>query len=394
VIEPSSPPRVAVVEPWLADSHAAFAEGLVRSMGLECAVVGLPAGSWQWRMRLASTRLAATLDALDPAPDVLLATDYVNLPALVAASRVAARTPILLYFHENQLTYPRRRGASGDPEFGAINVLSCLAATRCAFSSRHQREAFLDAALALLSHDDGADAAAAVAAIEERSDVLPPGFDPTSFDAARARRPGRRGRPLRIVWPHRFDHDKNPDDLFRTLAELVAEGLAFELAALGAPSIELPPAMDNGRAALGDRIVAWGHLEGDAYAEALATSDVVVSTAYQETHGLAVVEAIRAGCAPLLPRRLSYPEILGAHGDGRLYENRAHLKRMLRKMMRNPEAVRAATGGLWREMERFTWAAVGPRFRELLIRAAAERGADGGSPIRLRGAPDIVDVEP
>jgi len=282
--------------------------------------------------------------------------------------RVAARVPVALYFHENQLTYPRRRGrARGDPEFGGINVLSCLAATRCAFCSHHQREAFLDAALDYLSRDDSVDAAAAVAEIEGKSDVLPPGFHAPRFDAARLRRADRKGLPLRLVWPHRFDHDKNPDDLFGTLCDLAAEGIPFELAALGRPSAELPPVMAEARDVLCDRIVAWGHLEGDAYADALAASDVVVSTAYQETHGLAVVEAIRAGCAPLLPRRLSYPELLGANGDGRLFDNRGHLKRALRKMMRDPDAVRAANADLWRETERFTWEVAGPRFRELLI---------------------------
>ena len=370
---PGNPPRVAVVEPWMGGSHAAFADGLSRSTGLACDVVGLPPRSWQWRMRLASIRLAPALDALDPAPDVLLATDYVNLPALVAASRVAARAPAVLYFHENQLTYPRRRGgAKGDPEFGGINLLSCLAAARCVFSSHHQRAAFFDAAFEYMAHDDSVDAAAAVGGLEEKSEVLPPGFDAARFDTARGRRSDRRGRPLRVVWPHRFDHDKNPDDLFRTLAELAAEGLAFEIAALGRPSAELPPVMSKARGALGDRVVAWGHLDGDAYAAALAASDVVVSTAYQETFGLAVVEAIRAGCAPLLPRRLSYPELLGANGDGRLYDNRGHLKRTLRKMMRDPDAVRAANAGLWREMERFSWGVVGPRFREMLIEVAAE----------------------
>jgi hypothetical protein len=39
-------------------------------------------------------------------------------------------------------------------------------------------------------------------------------------------------------------------------------------------------------------------------------------------------------------------------------------------MLREPDAVRAATADLWRITERFSWAAVGPRFRELLAGAA------------------------
>jgi glycosyltransferase involved in cell wall biosynthesis len=367
------PIRVALIEPWLAGSHRAFAEGLVRAIGLPCDLVALPAASWQRRMRLAAIPLAEALDALEGPPDVLLATDYVNLPALVALSRNAARAPAVLYFHENQLTYPRRDGGLGDPDLGAVNLLSCLAAARCAFSSHSQREAFFGALMERVRPEDGVDPAALVAALEERSCVVPCGIDLARFDAARERRPSREGRPLRIAWPHRFDHDKNPDDFFGALLTLAQEGLAFEVAVLGRQHMELPPIMAEAKGALGDRVVAWGHLEGAAYAAALASCDAVVSTAHQETLGLAVIEAIRSGCAPLLPRRLSYPELLGEGAEGRLYDDRGDLVRRLRRMMRDPGAARASAGELWRDMGRFSWDVVGPRFEELLIAVAGER---------------------
>jgi glycosyltransferase involved in cell wall biosynthesis len=365
--------RVALVEPWLGGSHRAFADGLARSLGLPCDVVSLPPTSWRRRMRYAAIPLSRALDALAPAPDVVLATDYVDLPALLALSAVAARTPAVLYFHENQLTYPRRDGPCGDPELGAVNVVSCLAAARCAFSSHSQREAFLAAIVEGAGADDGFDPAAIAAAIEERCRVVPCGVDLAPFDVAREDRAPRAGRPLRIAWPHRFDHDKNPDDFFAALLALATEGLPFEVAALGRPGMELPEIMATAKSALGDRVVAWGHLEGAAYAEALAACDVVVSTAYQETLGLAVIEAIRAGCAPLLPRRLSYPELLGAEADGRLFDDRGDLKRRLRRMVREPDATRASAGELWRAMGRFSWDVVGPRFRELLVEVATGR---------------------
>ncbi len=36
---------------------------------------------------------------------------------------------------------------------------------------------------------------------------------------------------------------------------------------------------------------------------------IVVSTAWHEFFGISVIEAVRAGCRALLPRRLSYPEL-------------------------------------------------------------------------------------
>jgi len=53
---------------------------------------------------------------------------------------------------------------------------------------------------------------------------------------------------------------------------------------------------------------------------------IVISTASQENFGISVVEAIRYGCIPLLPNRLSYPEIIPKvfHGDF-LYKDQSEL---------------------------------------------------------------------
>jgi glycosyltransferase involved in cell wall biosynthesis len=129
---------------------------------------------------------------------------------------------------------------------------------------------------------------------------------------------------------------------------------------------DVPPSLLRARKSLGERVVAWGFLEGDDYAEALAASDVVVSTAWQETQGIAVIEAIRAGCDPLLPDRLSYPEVLGPNlSEKHLYESKGDLRRRLRWMMRHPERLRAKSDH-WREMERFGWPAVAPQFDALV----------------------------
>lgn len=54
------------------------------------------------------------------------------------------------------------------------------------------------------------------------------------------------------------------------------------------------------------------------YYDLLACSKVAVSTALQETYGIAMVEAVNNGCIPVAPNRLSYPEVLRGHT---LYNN-------------------------------------------------------------------------
>jgi glycosyltransferase involved in cell wall biosynthesis len=57
--------------------------------------------------------------------------------------------------------------------------------------------------------------------------------------------------------------------------------------------------------------VQWGYIASRAeYLTLLGQADLVVSTADHEFFGISVLEAMAAGAFPLLPNRLSYPELL------------------------------------------------------------------------------------
>ena len=71
--------------------------------------------------------------------------------------------------------------------------------------------------------------------------------------------------------------------------------------------------MKGAAAALGDRLVYVGEpATRSEYAALLASADIAVSTAVNDFFGLAMIEAAYAGCFPLVPDRLAYPEIYPA----------------------------------------------------------------------------------
>ena len=241
--------------------------------------------------------------------DRLWVSDMLDLASFRGlAPPEVARLPTLAYFHENQLTYPVREERERDLHFAFTNLTTALAADRVAFNSEFHRRELLAAFETLVVRMPDHQPKGAVAAVTAKSEVLPQGIDPIPPRSG-PRRPG----PLRILWVARWEHDKDPETFFAALDRLVVQGVDFRVNVLGESFRQVPAIFEQARERFANHIDHWGYQETRAdYLAALQGSDVVVSTARHEFFGIAVVEAIAAGCFPLLPNRLAYPEILEA----------------------------------------------------------------------------------
>jgi glycosyltransferase involved in cell wall biosynthesis len=164
------------------------------------------------------------------------------------------------------------------------------------------------------------------------------------------------GVPL-VLWNQRWDHDKNPKEVLDALIQLADAGVAFQVALVGENKRVNPREFIEARAYLGERVVAYGFLDRPDYVELLGRADVVVSAAEHEFFGIAVVEAMAAGCVPVLPTRQSYPELVGAWADGALYPA-AGLRARLQDVLVDIEGWRARVIGLDEAIRRFDWRTV------------------------------------
>jgi glycosyltransferase involved in cell wall biosynthesis len=192
---------------------------------------------------------------------------------------------------------------------------------------------------------------------------LHPPFDPTPFDSA----PVDRGRRCRIVWPHRWEHDKDPETFFAVIEGLAREGLDFEVAVAGQAFSETREQFEHAAGGLGDRLVHLGQPDSrEDYARLLASSDIAVSTALNEFFGLAMIEAAYCGCFPLVPDRLAYPEIYPSETR---YGSADALAARLRSLILDRPAP-----GQGRELaEAYTIGALAPAYRDAFERLAARR---------------------
>jgi glycosyltransferase involved in cell wall biosynthesis len=380
---------VLLVEPYFAGSHRQWAEGYVRHSAHRVRLVTHAGSFWRWRLRGGSVTLARAIEA-DVAshgrPDVVLVSDLVNLAALLGLARRALDgVPVALYLHENQLLYPPppprgrqpSRRSTADPEEAAlVNWVSLAAADAVIFNSAFHRDALLGALAGLLGRAPDHPHADLVADVAARATVVPVGVDLDDLVAhPRDLDPTRAHAPL-VVWNQRWEHDKDPEAFFDALLRLADEGVAFRLALAGENVRVDPREFDDARVRLGGRVVHVGHLPEADYRELLTRADVVVSTARHEFFGVAIVEAMAAGAVPLLPDRLSYPELVPErYHESVLYSDGA-LTDGLRRVLADLGGARAAVDGLRSEMLRFDWATLAPvyddRLRDL-VSAAADR---------------------
>ncbi|MHC4636419.1 MAG: tRNA-queuosine alpha-mannosyltransferase domain-containing protein [Planctomycetota bacterium] len=302
--------KILALEPYYGGSHRAFIDGWINKSEHEWNLLTLPPYKWKWRMRHSAvtfTDQVAALAIQGRQWDVLFCTDMLNLAEFVGlVSESIRRLPRVVYFHENQLTYPVRFESERDYQFAVTNMTTALAADSVWFNSTFHMNSCLEALGKFLRKMPDYNSPEAVQRIRNKSHVYPPGID--FFDKRAPRKPG----PLRILWAARAEHDKNPENFFDALKILKEKDCDFRLSVIGERFRDEPGVFEWAGKFFAEYIDRWGYQKTRAqYTQALTETDVIVSTAHHEFFGISVIEAVAAGAYPLVPNRLAYPEVLG-----------------------------------------------------------------------------------
>ena len=368
--------NVWLLNPYATGSHKAWAGGYAAHSSHAVRVLALQGYFWKWRMHGGAIELAeqarSLLAAGEERPDVLLATSMTNLPAFLALlRRELGGVPTLLYMHENQLTYPVPLGSKRDLTYGMMQHLSMLAADAVRFNSAYHMRSWFDELPRLLKHFPDYTHLESIEAARARSAVLPVGCDLRRLD--RYRDLGCSQQPPLVLWNQRWEYDKDPETMLSALYTLADEGLPFRVALAGESFRVQPVEFEAARERLGGRLVHYGYAESEAdYARLLWSADASLSTAIHEFFGVSVVEALYCGARPVLPRRLSYPELLPAEvHDACLYEDFGGLLARLRAALKESPAGGAWDGEATRShVVNFDWSIQAPVYDALLLNMA------------------------
>lgn len=323
--------KILILEPFFSGSHQRWALEFQVQSRHDIQIMSLPGKHWKWRMHGAAVYFARELDLLPEMPDLILATDMLDLTTFLALTRQKiASIPIALYFHENQITYPWSPtdadiSLQRNNQYGFINYTSALAADRVFFNSEYHKNSFLGALPDFLRQFPDRRCMDTVTQIAEKSEVLYLGMDLHKF--ATIASPSKKETPI-LLWNHRWEYDKNPVEFFTALFQLQAENIDFRLIVTGENYSSAPSIFAEARKQLVTKIIHFGYVDSfKEYAELLHLADILPVTSRQDFFGGSVVEAIYCNCFPLLPHRLAYREHIPAgqevqhlYEEGKFYE--------------------------------------------------------------------------
>ena len=352
--------HLVIIEMFCGGSHKQLIQHLL-SLAPDTTLLTLSDKKWHWRARCGALQLLPQLQTISRPVTTLFMTSVGSLPEVVGLCPQLRDARKVLYFHENQLVYPTQGERERDYQFGYNQIMSALMADLILFNSSYNLTSFLGTVDSFLNKMPDYKPKGVAELIRRKSEVL---YFPVEFqlEGSQVRDP----KVLHIVWPHRWEHDKNPVDFFNSLTSLISSGLHFKVSVLGKTYQDVPEIFREFQSSHPDYITQWGPLDSrEDYLTHLRTCDVIVSTAVHEFYGVAMLEGLWAGCFPLAPNRLSYPEIYPAEC---LYNTPAQLTKQLRQLCKNPGLARRkwekVVGQV--DMTRYSWDGLKARYSEVL----------------------------
>ena len=362
--------KILLIEPFYSGSHKSWADGYTQNSEHTISILSLKGIYWKWRMHGGAISLAKKFNNYireNKMPDLILTTDMLNLPVFTAFAEVNT-IPIVTFFHENQLTYPwstqdRDKAKKRDHHYGFINYTTALRSDLIMYNSKFHKDSFISALRKFLKQFPDHNELSNIDIIQQKSIVSHLGLSLNKFDKYKIK--SNNDIPI-ILWNHRWEYDKNPASFFQILREIKDDGVIFKLVILGEEFDTEMDVFKQARKYFADEILHMGYCDSfDEYAKWLWTSDFLPITSNQEFFGASVMEAVYCDTVPLLPNRLTYPELFHKKSNSNLfYETDEDLATALKVSIQNHG--NTSTNRLRNLASQFEWRVIAYKYDYLM----------------------------
>ncbi len=317
--------KILCLEPFYTGSHKDWLNGLKNHSSHDIEVLNDSILSWKWCMQTSALTFSEKLEKENKKYDLILASDMLDLARFKAfIGKQNQKTPLVIYFHENQITYPWSKKDKFNhinrTHYGLINLTSAKVADFILFNSEFHKNEFLNALPNFLNQIPNTFSSNnLITEIEKKSSVLNPGINLKSYNLS-----PKYNLPNTtiIVWNHRWEYDKNPKAFFDLCFKLKKQKLDFKLIVVGEETDTELEIFSEAKVKLKDEILHWGYVESrEEYVRLVQSGDLLPVTSDHDFFGISVIEASYLGLKPLLPKKLNYPFIFNPDEFKKLFYN-------------------------------------------------------------------------
>jgi glycosyltransferase involved in cell wall biosynthesis len=298
--------RILLLSPYDIASHCYWWEGLKSNFPeYQWTVLTLPARYFSWRMRGNSLSWAyEQKQVLEQHYDLLIACSMTDLSSLRGFIPNLSTLPTIVYCHENQFYYPANEQQQGKLEQQIIQIYNFECADKVVFNSDFNRDSCLNGIAQLLNKLPDHVPKNLVKNIKDKSEVLSVPIHSQKIDLTK-------NQSFTITWNHRWEYDKGLEHLLCLIKRIVSSDMDCKINILGQQFRKTPDEISKVISLIKDTKFEGtiGYIENRLeYFKTLASSHLVLSNSLHEFQGLAIMEAVKLNCVPVLPNRLSYQE--------------------------------------------------------------------------------------
>jgi len=301
---------ILIVDSFFTGSHQYWGKELKKRLPFEGELLTLSGKFWKWRMEAGAIELAEKFKKLNKKPSCIIATDMVNIPLFYAYAGITIdRIPCIMYFHENQFSYPLSKKDTDikegrDNHYGFINLSSALFTKNLVFNSLFNQKSFFDGCLKLFKKLPNHKLKNDFDRLKSR--IIYPGIESNPIVKESKNKP----KMHTILWNHRWEHDKNPDLFLKGITALQKKKIPFKLIITG-KGTEKNEVKRSINAQFHNELIHCGYCENkNEYLSLLQQATLLPVTSKHDFFGISVAEAMDAGCFAILPNHQAYPEHL------------------------------------------------------------------------------------
>ena len=360
--------KILYLEPYYSGSHKQWINNYKKFSKNKITILGLKGSKWKWRMHGGAVTLANKFLSLNKVFDLIICSDMLNLPVFKSLCiKKLNKSKIVTYFHENQLSYP---WSPHDPDitkkrdlhYAFINYSSSLVADHNFFNSYYHKDSYISALKKYLNKMPDLKNKNTINEINNKSSVLHVGCN-LNININQKNRPN--DIPV-ILWNHRWEYDKNPELFFNILFELNDKNIDFRLVVLGERYDNYPKIFDIAQKKLKNKLIYTDYCSSyDEYCQWLSKSDILPVTSIQDFFGISIIEAVSLGVFPILPNRLSYPELFeDVEFNAKLfYQSDKELKNKIAETLNNLSQIQNEKLYLQKYVKnKYDWSIIAPTY--------------------------------